>query len=101
MKQVLLSLFLFGTLQIFALEKSSEFNCDKIIFTGRGAEIRYIIDHPADQNFILVDEKKYPVFNSKKEALTYVENMTIKYDITIVYVRSEIAKETEFTDIIE
>lgn len=81
----------------FSFYSKKSFNLTEL----RSIEIRYIKDYPVDQLFILVDDKKYPVFNTKEEAITYVENMSLKKDLTIVYVRSSSEKETEFTDIIE
>ncbi len=101
MKTILLLFFSVSSLLVSASENplKNSINNEASIF--RGVEIRYIVNHPENELFLILDEKKYPVFNSKKEAISYVENMTIKYDITVVYVRSTVEKETEFTDIIE
>lgn len=72
--------------------KSSLTVCNAL---NRSAEIRYVTNHPSDQNFIIVEEKKYFVFDSREAAINYAENMSVKYDLVIVYVRSEVAKSIE------
>lgn len=72
---------------------------------GRAIEIRYIkVELKADQEFpkeITVEEKTYPLFKTREEAINYVKTSAVRRDLTTVYVASEEIKKKEVLDIVE
>ena len=65
----------------------------------RGVEIRYIEVVDQTQTEITVDDKKYKLFKTRKEAIDYATNMFPKTDYVIVYVMSNAPKTTEVVEI--
>lgn len=72
---------------------------------GRGIEIRYtkveLKPGEALPREITIDDVKYPLYKTKEEAVTAVKNSAIRKDLTVVYVLSEVEKDTEKFDISE
>jgi len=76
---------------------------NSMILMDRGAEIHYtkieLKKGEAFPNTITIYDKTYPLFKTKDEAFNYVKNMGMKADITIVYVASDVVKETEMMSV--
>jgi hypothetical protein len=74
------------------------------MIAARGMEIRYTKLDPATKEIpreITIDEVTYPLFKTRKEAIEHVKGMTIKKDVTIVYVVSDEEKKSEFLTVEE
>ena len=69
----------------------------------RAVEIHYTkVDLKEGDAFpkeIKIQDHVYPLFKTKEEAYDYVKNMSLKSDITIVYVASKVEKETEILNV--
>lgn len=69
----------------------------------RAVEIHYTkVDLKEGEAFpkeIKIQNHVYPLFKTKEEAYDYVKNMSLKSDITIVYVASKVEKETEILNV--
>lgn len=69
----------------------------------RGVEVRYTkINLKEGEVFpkeIKIQDTVYPLFKTKEEAYNYVRDMSVKSDITIVYVVSKEEKDSEMLTI--
>lgn len=69
----------------------------------RAVEIHYTkVDLKEGEVFpkeIKIQDRVYPLFKTKEEAYDYVKNMSLKSDVTIVYVASKVEKETEILNV--
>ena len=87
--------FLFG---VILFSQAGTVNSERIML-DRAAEIRYTkVDLKEGEVFpkeIKIQDVVYPLFKTKEEAFDYVKNMSLKSDITIVYVASEEKKDNE------
>lgn len=72
----------------------------KIILIGRALEIRYIqLDSYPESGKVSIKGVDYPVFLTRESAVDYGTNLSIKSDITIVYVMTEMEKEKEIIEL--
>lgn len=75
----------------------------KTTMLDRAAEIRYTkVDLKKGEAFpkeIKINDVTYPLFKTKEEAVEHVKNMSLKSDVTVVYVASNDKKDTEILNV--
>lgn len=95
---------LFAFLLLFSFASFSEAKSLNLYsLLDRAVEIHYTkVDLKEGEAFpkeIKIKNHVYPLFKTKEDAYDYVKNMSLKSDITIVYVASNVEKETEILSV--